>query len=116
LLGFEYLPRTPAQKKALADLQTSVGQANHFITLPAAAACKPVSLKVTSAMFKGQKSEHSDLDAEMAFNCAQPSALKQIEIPLFKQYPRLNALKVDMVNPNGQASVTLTAKDPVLRW
>jgi hypothetical protein len=67
-------------------------------------------------MFKGQKSEHSDLDAEMAFHCAQPSALKQIEIPLIKQNPRLNALKVDMVSPNGQSSVTLTAKDPVLRW
>ena len=67
-------------------------------------------------MFKGKKSEHSDLDAELEFSCSQPNALKQLEIPLFKKHPRLNALKVDMVSPKGQSSVTLKAKDPVLRW
>jgi predicted nucleotidyltransferase len=67
-------------------------------------------------MFKGQKSEHSDLDVALEFSCAQPNALKQLEIPLFKKHPRLSSLKVDMVSPKGQASVTLKAKDPVLRW
>ena len=116
LLGFEYLPRTPAQKKALTDLQAAVSQANYFINLPAAADCQPKSLQVNADMFHGKKSEHSDLDAELEFSCSQPSALKQIEIPLFKKHPRLSALKVDMVSPKGQSSVTLKAKDPVLRW
>jgi hypothetical protein len=116
LLGFEHLPRTPEQKKAMADLQTATAQASYFITLPAAADCQPKSLQVNADMFKGQKSEHSDLDAELEFSCSQPSALKQMEIPLFKKHSRLSALKVDMVSPKGQASVTLKAKDPVLRW
>jgi len=116
LLGFEHLPRTPAQKKAMADLQTATAQANYFITLPAAADCQPKSLQVDADMFKGKKSEHSDLDAELEFSCAQPSALKQLEIPLFKKHPRLSSLKVDMVTPKGQSSVTLKAKDAVLRW
>ena len=116
LLGFEHLPRTPEQKKAMADLQTATAQASYFITLPAAADCQPKSLQVNADMFKGQKSEHSDLDAELEYSCAQPSALKQLEIPLFKKHPRLSSLKVDMVSPKGQASVTLKAKDPVLRW
>ena len=116
LLGFEHLPRTPAQKKAMADLQTAVAQASYFISLPAAADCQPKSLQVNADMFNGKKSEHSDLDAELEFSCSQPSALTQIEIPLFKKHPRLSSLKVDMVSPKGQASVTLKAKDPVLRW
>ena len=116
LLGFEHLPRTPVQKKAMADLQTAVGQASYFISLPAAADCQPISLQVNADMFKGKKSEHSDLDAELEFSCSQPNALKQLEIPLFKKHPRLSSLKVDMVSPKGQASVTLKAKDPVLRW
>ena len=116
LLGFEYLPRTPAQKKAMADLRSAMGQASYFIRLPAAANCKPMSLDVKSAMFEGKKSEHSDLDADMTFICAQTSALKQLEIPLFKSHPRLTALKVEMVSPKGQSSITLKANDPVLRW
>jgi len=116
LLGFEHLPRTPEQKKAMADLQTAVGQASYFISLPAAADCQSKSLQVNADMFKGKKSEHSDLDAELEFSCAQPNALKQLEIPLFKKHPRLSSLKVDMVSPKGQASVILKAKDPLLRW
>ena len=116
LLGHEHLPRTPEQKKAMADLQTATAQASYFITLPAAAGCQTKSLQVDSNMFKGKKSEHSDLDAELEFSCSQPSALTQIEIPLFKKHARLSALKVDMVSPKGQSSVTLKAKDPVLRW
>jgi len=116
LLGFEHLPRTPEEKKAMADLQTAVAQASYFISLPAAADCQPKSLQINADMFKGKKSQHSDLDAEMEFSCSQPSALKQLEIPLFKKHPRLVSLKVDMVSPKGQASVTLKAKDPVLRW
>ncbi len=65
LLGFEHLPRTPAQKKAMADLQTAVAQASYFITLPAAADCQPKSLQVNADMFNAKKSEHSDLDAEL---------------------------------------------------
>jgi hypothetical protein len=116
LLGHEHLPRTPEQKKAMADLQTATAQANYFITLPAAADCQPKSLQVDADMFKGKKSEHSDLDAELEFSCSQPSALTQVEIPLFKKHPRLSSLKVDMVTPKGQSSVTLKAKDAVLRW
>jgi hypothetical protein len=68
LLGFEHLPRTPAQKKAMADLQTATAQASYFITLPAAADCQPKSLQVNADMFKGQKSEHSDLDVALEFS------------------------------------------------
>ena len=97
LLGFEHLPRTPAQKKAMADLQTAVAQASYFITLPAAADCQPKSLQVNADMFNGKKSEHSDLDAELEFSCSQPSALKQME--MIERYStfRVHQLKYHLV-------------------
>ena len=116
LLGHEHLPRTDAQKKAMAHLQTALASVDYLMTLPAAAQCKQLSLKATSSMFEGKKSEHSELEVEFAFECAQPAALTEMRIPLFAKYPRLKSLKADMVGPKGQKSVTLTAKDSVLRF
>ena len=116
LLGHEYLPRTAAEKKAMADLQSAVAKASYFVSFPAAAECKEKSIAAESAMFAGKKSEHSDLDVDFEFECAKPQALTSIEFPLFAKHPRLGSLKVDMVGPKGQKSLTLKAKDPVLRW
>ena len=116
LLGHEYLPRTAAEKKALAELQKATTKAAYFVSFPAAAECKEKSITAESAMFAGKKSEHSDLDVEFEFDCAKPQALTQIEFPLFAKHPRLSSLKVDTVGPKGQKSQTVKAKDPVLRW
>jgi hypothetical protein len=116
LLGHEHLPRTKAQKQALAALQESVKQGSDFIQLPADAACQLNESKAASAMFKGQMSEHSDLDLSLTFSCAKPAALTQVELAVFSKYPRLSTLKVDMLTPKGQGSATLKAKNPVLRW
>ena len=116
LLGHEYLPRSAAEKKAMTDLKAGVTKAAYFMNFPAAAQCQEKSVKTESAMFEGKKSEHADLDAELEFECAKPEALTQIEFPLFAKHPRLGSLKVDMVGPKGQKSLTVKAKDPVLRW
>jgi hypothetical protein len=89
LLGHEHLPRTEAQKKAMANLQSGLASADYFMALPAAAQCKQISLKASSSMFEGKKSEHSDLDIDVAFECAQPAALTELRISLFAKHPRL---------------------------
>ena len=116
LLGFEHLPKTPAQKKAMADLQASVTQPDYALGLPKAAACELKNGQAQSDMFLGQKSSHSDLDLRIEFTCRQPAELRQIELPIFKKHPRLKSLKVDMLTPKGQGATTVKAKDPVLRW
>ncbi|MSQ66078.1 MAG: DUF2796 domain-containing protein [Limnohabitans sp.] len=116
LLGHEYLPRSADQKKAMADLKAGVAKASYFMSFPAAAQCQEKSVKTESAMFEGKKSEHADLDADLEVECAKPEALTQIEFPLFAKHRRLGSLKVNMVGPKGQKSLTVKAKDPVLRW
>jgi len=116
LLGHEHLPRTPAQKKAMADLQAGITLPNYVLSLPKAAACELKSVEAKSDMFLGKKSEHSDLDLRMAFTCNHPAELRQIEFPVFKKHTRLKSLKVEMLTPKGQGATTVQAKVPVLRW
>lgn len=116
LLGHEHLPKTPAQKKAMADLQAGITQPNYVLSLPKAAACELKSVEAQSDMFLGKKSEHSDLDLRMAFTCSQPAELRQIEFPVFKKHTRLKSLKIEMLTPKGQGATTVQAKVPVLRW
>ena len=89
LLGFEHLPKTPAQKKAMADLQAAVTQPDYVLGLPKTAACELKSVQAQPDMFLGKKSTHSDLDLSIEFTCSQPAELKQIEFPIFKKHPRL---------------------------
>lgn len=116
LLGHEHLPKTPAQKKAMAELQAGAAQADYFVSLPAAAACQLQSAQAQSDMFLGKKSEHSDLDVQLQYKCSKPAALQQLEFTVFKKHPRLGSLKVDMLTPKGQGSTTVKPKGPVLRW
>jgi len=116
LLGFENLPKNAAQKKAVADLQTATASADNFVKLPAAAACTQVAVTAESDMFKGKKSEHSDLDYSFEFLCKNPSELKSIEFVVMSKNTKFKKLKVDMVTPKGQKSITVEAKNPVLNF
>ena len=116
LLGFENLPKNTAQKKAVADLQTATASADNFVKLPAAAACTQVAVTAESDMFKGKKSEHSDLDYSFEFLCKNPSELKSIEFVVMSKSVKFKKLKVDMVTPKGQKSTTVQAKNPVLNF
>ena len=116
LLGFENLPKNTVQKKAVADLQTATASADNFVKLPAAAACTQVAVTAESDMFKGKKSEHSDLDYSFEFVCKNPSELKSIEFIVMSKNTKFKKLKVDMVTPKGQKSTTVEAKNPVLNF
>ena len=67
-------------------------------------------------MFKGNKSEHSDLDYSFEFVCKNPSELKSIEFVVMSKNTKFKKLKVDMVTPKGQKSITVEAKNPVLNF
>jgi|LakMenEpi03Aug12_release.lakeMendotaPanAssembly.Ray.scaffolds.fasta_scaffold181215_4 hypothetical protein len=114
LLGFENLPKNAAQKKAVADLQTATASADNFVKLPSAAACSQVAVTAESDMFKGKKSEHSDLNYSFEFLCKNPFELKSIEFVVMSKNAKFKKLKVEMVTPKGQKLTTVEAKKPVL--
>ncbi|MFO1329002.1 MAG: DUF2796 domain-containing protein [Rubrivivax sp.] len=111
LLGFERAPRTDAERQAAATLLARLKAADALIRPDPAAACKLVSSQVTApALQPGApvSGEHADLDAEFAFDCASPAALRSIDVGLFDAFRRLQRIEVDMAGPRGQARHTLT--------
>lgn len=116
LLGHEYLPRTPGQKKALSELQAGVSKTSYFFKFPLVAECKEKSITAEAAMFQGKKVEHSDLEVTFESVCENPLALTHIELTIFSKHPRLSSLNVELVSNKVQKSMTIKAKDPVLRW
>lgn len=110
LLGFEHLPKTPAQKQAVAQLQAQMKDAGALFRLDAAAGCTLQRSEVESAIFEPAKAapgEHMDLDLSLDYQCRQPQALKGIETTLFAQYPRLQRIDVQIAAAKGQRKLTL---------
>ena len=116
-VGFERAPKNEREKAALAAAEKILGEAALFVPTPAAN-CKPQPPTVVMPAFgaRAGADDHGDIDANYAFRCANPVALKGIETGIFKQFKRLYRLEAQRVGPGGQGKQRLTPKNPVLNW
>jgi hypothetical protein len=51
---------------------------------------------------------HSDVHAEYTFTCAEPQALKTLDVRLFDAFPGTERLRVQSITPSGQSAGELT--------
>jgi hypothetical protein len=52
---------------------------------------------------------HSEIDADYDFTCSDPQALDSVSLaPLFKAFPGMQKITVQLVGPNGQKGSELT--------
>ena len=117
LLGHEYLPRSQAQKNAMAQLRQSLTNPAYVMLPVAAAQCQVTNSLATSPMFEGRDGGgHSSLLYAFAFRCEQPQHLRQIDVPLFAKHPRLKEIEVELVGPAVQRSLRIKAAQPQLVW
>ncbi|MEN9631151.1 MAG: hypothetical protein RJA10_4379, partial [Pseudomonadota bacterium] len=109
-LGFERAPRTDAERKAAADLLARLRDAGALFKPDAAAGCKAADVKVEAPVlepgYKG-KGEHADLEAQFHFQCAQPQALRVLDVALFDAFKLLQRIDVQVAGVKGQSKVTL---------
>ena len=109
-LGFERAPRTDAERKAAADLLVRLRDAAALFKPDAAAGCKAGDVKVEAPVlepgYKG-KGEHADLEAQFSFQCAQPQALRVLDVALFDAFKRLQRIDVQVAGAKGQSKATL---------
>jgi hypothetical protein len=126
LLGFERAPRTDAERKAAADVLTrlrSPEQAAPLFAMDAAAQCTLSRAEVRAPVLEpgaksAAKGEHADLEASYDFNCAQPGALRSLEVGLFDAYRRIQRIDMQIAGPTGQSKLTLkrpARKVPLVR-
>ena len=107
-LGFEHAARTDAQKKTVARVEQQLKQPAQLFTPVAAAGCQAepprVEIKLPAS---GSTETHSEIEAEWRWQCAQPAALAHLDVGLFKAFPRLKELRVQIVTARGQKAAVL---------
>lgn len=110
-LGFERAPRTDAERKAAAELLARLKAPAGLFTPDAAAGCHLERAEVKAPVLepgaKPAKGEHADLEAEFAYTCSQPQALRTLDVGLFEAYKRLQRIEVQVAGAKAQSKVTL---------
>jgi Protein of unknown function (DUF2796) len=109
LLGFEHAPRNDAEKQAVARAEQKLKLPGQLVGIPPAAECQPqlarVNIKLPAA---GSGETHSDIEAEWRWDCGKLDALTHVDVSgLFKAFPRVKHLKVEVVTARGQKTAVL---------
>jgi Protein of unknown function (DUF2796) len=116
ILGFEHAPKTDAQRKAVARAEEQLKQPDRLFSIPSSAGCQVQPARVEMKLpTSGSRETHSEIDTEWRWDCAKPEALTQIDVALFKVFPRLKELRVQIVTAKGQTAVVLRPGAPRLK-
>ena len=108
ILGFEQAPKNDAQRKTLANAEGQLKRPTQLFATPPAAECQaqPVRLE-TNLPAPGSSETHSEIEVDWRWECAKPQALTHVDVLLFKMFPRLKQLRVQLVTAQGQKAAVL---------
>lgn len=138
LVGFEHVASTPADMAKVAAVRAQLEQPLVLFNLPQAANCVLSRQALNSPLF-GDKPDvdddhdhaedakdadghehphdHSEIHAHYRFTCSQPDALKSLDLAqVFKTFPATQKIQVQLISPNGQQGVEVTAKAAALKF
>lgn len=108
LLGFEHAPQNDAQKKTVARVEQQLKQPTQLFVTPPAADCQAQPVRVEMKLpSPGSGETHSEIEVEWRWECAKPEALAHVDVGLFKAFPRLKQLRVQVVTVQGQKTAVL---------
>ena len=125
ILGFEHAPRNQKQQAAVKQAVVRLKKGAQMITLTPAAKCNLTEAEVDTALLKHpheaghgkatHEDEHTDFDAHYVFQCQQAARLQVITLNLFKAFPGIEELAVQLLTDKGQTASNLTAATPTLQ-
>ena len=137
LVGFEHAASTPADKAKVAAVRAQLEQPLVLFSLPQAANCVLSQQELNSPLFGDKpdadddhdhadakdaeghehQHDHSEIHAHYQFTCSQPDALKSLDLAqVFKTFPATQKIQVQLISPNGQQGVEVTAKAVALKF
>ena len=125
LLGFEHSPRNEAERQRVRAMAVSLRDAAKLFVSDVAAQCSlstvslhaalppellgnPTAPKPSKSPADSAQHEHAELVADYVFSCLKIADLRQIEVGLFKAFPKLKRLLVQTAGPAGQTAQRLT--------
>jgi hypothetical protein len=128
LVGFEHAPNSAADKAKVAATR---GQLQDPLALFGLSAgdCTLSEAELESALFADDEheheeqhadeadSEHSEIHAHYQLDCKKPGELQQLNLSeLFKRFPATEKIQVQLIGPDGQQGVELTAANASLNF
>lgn len=115
LLGFEHAPRNAQEQARIAAVQQQLQQPPALFGA-AVAACRLDRHQLDSPLFASEQhaGSHSEIHARYRFTCPTMEGLDLAG--LFRQFPATGKLLVQLIGPNGQQGIELTAKHSTLRF
>ncbi len=140
LLGFERAPRTNAEREAVRKMAQRFHAGTELFTPTAAAGCTPKGAELSSEVLDpallapagsttaapaagtpappaaAAKDSHADLDATVRFQCANPAALKGVDVGLFKAFPKFRQIDAAVAAGNTQRGSKLSPRQTSLSW
>ncbi|WLQ12552.1 DUF2796 domain-containing protein [Hahella aquimaris] len=127
LVGFEHAPATDEERQQVEKAAALLNKGEELFGLTPAAGCKLLSAEVDGDIFDydedgGHKEHehgddegehdhhedgHSDIDASYIFECGDSGKLTSVDVLLFKYFPGLKDLDVQVIGPKGQTALEL---------
>ena len=125
ILGFEYTPSSQSDQATATAARAALQSPLELFALPAAADCAVSEIEVESPLFANDDHEHthaddkgeshSEIDAAYELTCRQPEALTSLSLaPLFKQFPGMTKVTVQLITANDQKGAELTPAGPLI--
>ena len=138
LVGFERAPRTAEETQRVEKALATLRQGGQWLVPDPAAGCTVAAVEIESAALglppggkpaaapggkpaaapgvkpAASSSEHADLLARVDFRCADAGRAAQLEVGLFRAFPRLKRLDVQLATAKGQSRATLKPAVPRL--
>ena len=128
LIGFEHKAHNQAE---VAKVQSMI---NQFYKKPSlfiptkTAECQIKTINLDSLVIKKKPEDaikkpeheeeagHADLDGEFIFTCNRPENMRDLQVNLFKVFPNLHQLNVEVVSTRGQTAAKLTPENNQISW
>lgn len=104
-VGFEHAPRTQTQKKAVADMQQRLQQADRWFLTNPEARCQVQAQDAETD--REHDDEHGDIEVSITYRCEAPEQLRALVVMPWQALPRLRQLQATVVGPQGARKVVL---------
>ena len=122
LLVFERAPRNDTERRAAQAMLVRT-KAGSLLRWPEPAKCVLVSAQAESAALNAPSpgaatgDAHADLDATLVYHCAQPQALRSVDLSaLLVAFTRIQRVELQILEAAWQHGKTLKRPETVVRW
>ncbi|MCO4756826.1 MAG: DUF2796 domain-containing protein [Oceanospirillaceae bacterium] len=139
IIGFEHAARTDAEKQKVQQSIKKLQQAGQLFALTAAADCRLGRVELASTTDTDEHSgehdndpehhagehehehehehdeaggDHSDLRVHYYYQCLQPKQLNGLDVLMFKAFPAIEKIHLQLITPQTQQGKLLTPDNP----